>query len=75
MKNFNSFSKPFIVAEVGNNHEGSYKNAIKLVKSAKQAGANAVKFQIYNPFKYSSPRDKKRINQLKKFSLKKKQII
>ncbi len=75
MKNFNSFSKPFIVAEVGNNHEGSYKNAIKLVKSAKKAGANAVKFQIYNPLKYSSPKDKKRIHQLKKFSLKKKQII
>ena len=73
--NFKNIPKPFIVAEIGNNHEGSFKNAIKLVKSAKESGANAVKFQIFDPFKYSSPKDKKRISQLKKFSLKKKEII
>ncbi|MDA7604048.1 N-acetylneuraminate synthase family protein [Candidatus Pelagibacter sp.] len=73
--NFKNIPKPFIVAEIGNNHEGSFKNAIKLVKSAKESGANAVKFQIFDPFKLSSPKDKKRISQLKKFSLKKKEII
>ena len=61
MKNFNNLSKPFIVAEIGNNHEGSFKNAIRLVKSAKDAGADAVKFQVFDPYKYSSPKDKKRI--------------
>lgn len=75
MKNFNNLSKPFIVAEIGNNHEGSFKNAIRLVKSAKDAGADAVKFQVFDPYKYSSPKDKKRILLLKKFSLKKKEII
>ncbi len=75
MRNFETISKPFIVAEIGNNHEGSIKNAIKLIKSAKDSGANAVKFQIFDPYKYSSPKDKKRISQLKKFSLKKKDII
>ena len=74
MKNFKVLSKPIIVAEIGNNHEGSYKNAIKLIKSAKNSGANAVKFQIFNPIKYSSPKDKKRILQLKKFYLKKNEI-
>lgn len=74
MKNFKVLSKPIIVAEIGNNHEGSYKNAIKLIKSAKNSGANAVKFQIFNPTKYSSPKDKKRILQLKKFYLKKNEI-
>ncbi len=75
MINFNLISKPFIVAEIGNNHEGSIKNAIKLIRSAKRSGADAVKFQIFDPNKYSSPKDKNRINQLKKFALKKKDII
>ena len=65
MKNFKDISKPFIVAEIGNNHEGSVKNAIKFIKSAKVSGADAVKFQIFDPHKYSSPKDKKRIIQLK----------
>ena len=72
MKNFKFIQKPYIVAEVGNNHEGSIKNAIELVKAAKHSGADAVKFQIFNANKYSSPKDKKRIAQLKKFTLKKK---
>ena len=75
MKNFKQISKPFIVAEIGNNHEGSIKNAIKLIKSAKDSGADAVKFQIFDPYKLSSPKDKKRITQLKKFALKKKDVI
>ena len=75
MKNFKIISKPFIVAEIGNNHEGSFKNAIRLIESAKESGADAVKFQIYDPLKYSSPKDKKRIIQLKKFALNKKDII
>ena len=75
MKNFKFIQKPYIVAEVGNNHEGSIKNAIELVKAAKHSGADAVKFQIFNANKYSSPKDKKRIAQLKKFTLKKKDLI
>ena len=75
MRNFATISKPFIVAEIGNNHEGSIKNAIKLIKSAKASGADAVKFQIFDPHKFSSPKDKKRMYQLKRFSLKKKDII
>jgi sialic acid synthase SpsE len=75
MRNFETIINPFIVAEIGNNHEGSIKNAIKLVNAAKASGANAVKFQIFDPQKYSSPKDRKRISQLKKFSLKKKDII
>ena len=75
MKNFKTISKPFIVAEIGNNHEGSFKNAIRLIEAAKESGADAVKFQIYDPIKYSSPKDKKRIIQLKKFALNKKDII
>ena len=75
MKNFKVISRPFIVAEIGNNHEGSFKNAIKLIRSAKESGADAVKFQIFNPYKFSSPKDTKRMLQLKKFTLKKIDII
>lgn len=38
---------PFIVAEVGINHEGSYDKAIQCVDAAVKAGANCVKFQSH----------------------------
>lgn len=37
----------FIIAEVGINHDGDIKKAIKLIKEAKNSGANAVKLQTY----------------------------
>lgn len=40
---------PFIVAEISCNHEGSREQAIKLVEAAKEAGADAVKIQVYTP--------------------------
>ena len=39
---------PFIIAEIGNNHNGSIDTAIKLIKAAKESGADAVKFQVKN---------------------------
>jgi sialic acid synthase SpsE len=39
---------PFIIAEIGNNHNGCLDTAIKLIESAKKAGADAVKFQVKN---------------------------
>ena len=40
-------NKTYIIAEVGGNHDGDLTKAIELVKQAKSAGANAVKFQHY----------------------------
>ena len=61
--------KVFIVAEIGNNHEGNYVVAKKLIYNAKLAGADAVKFQAYNVYKYVSDQNKDRFNRLKKFEL------
>ena len=38
---------PFVMAEVGINHEGEYGKAIRLVDEAKRAGADCVKFQCH----------------------------
>ena len=43
----NPIVKPYIIAEVGVNHEGSMKTAKRLVDEAKAGGAHAVKFQSY----------------------------
>jgi N-acetylneuraminate synthase len=41
--------KTFIIAEAGVNHNGDPDLAIKLIDAASNAGADAVKFQIFNP--------------------------
>ena len=40
---------PYIVAEMSGNHNGDIKNAFKLIKSAKECGADAIKIQTYTP--------------------------
>ena len=42
-----SESKPYIIAEIGVNHEGSLDKAKDLIDLAKEGGANAAKFQSY----------------------------
>ena len=39
--------KSFIVAEIASNWEGSFVKATKLIQESKNAGANAVKFQMW----------------------------
>lgn len=41
------YLQPFIVAEIGVNHEGSMKLAKKLIDQAVEGGAHAAKFQTY----------------------------
>ena len=38
-------SKPYLIAEIGINHNGDIKIAKKLIKNAKDCGFDAVKFQ------------------------------
>ncbi|PJI09844.1 MULTISPECIES: pseudaminic acid synthase [Clostridium] len=48
-KKVGSDSPAFIIAELSANHLQRYENAVKLIKEAKKAGADAVKLQTYTP--------------------------
>lgn len=41
-------AQPFVIAEIGVNHDGSADRAIKLIDQAANTGADAVKFQYFN---------------------------
>ena len=45
---------PFIIAEVGVNHNGSLTRAKKLITTAADCGADAVKFQTFTAKKFIS---------------------
>ena len=69
LKNFDLKKKVFIIAEVGNNHEGNFSIAKKLVHLAAKAGADAIKFQTFRTENFIRKKDIKRFKQLKKFEL------
>ncbi len=62
---------PFIIAEIGNNHEGSYKLAKKLISETSKAGVNAVKFQTFQTEDFINSNDKQRF---KRFELTKEEF-
>jgi sialic acid synthase SpsE len=39
--------KPFVIPEIGINHEGDFQKAKKMIEDAKQSGAECVKFQCH----------------------------
>lgn len=41
-------NKTLVIAEIGNNHNGSIDRAIKLIDASKNSGANVAKFQLRN---------------------------
>lgn len=58
-----------IVAEIGNNHEGSVKAAEEMIWRAAEAGAQAVKFQTFKTEAFVSRSDGVRFQRLKAFEL------
>lgn len=46
--------KTFVIAEAGVNHNGSLKNALKMIDVAKKSGADAIKFQAFNTSEITS---------------------
>ncbi len=58
-----------IVAEIGNNHEGSFSRAEEMIGQAAEAGADAVKFQTYRVEHFIHPKDTERYERLRRFQL------
>ena len=50
--------KPFLIAEVGINHNGNLKRAFKMIEVAKEAGVDAVKFQTFKADEFISNKKK-----------------
>jgi sialic acid synthase SpsE len=71
LKKFNDIIKKrtFIIAEIGNNHEGNFSLAKKLIDEAKKCQVDAVKFQTIVPEKFIYKENIDRLNQLKRFQL------
>jgi sialic acid synthase SpsE len=47
-KTISNFSTPYIIAELGSNHNGDMELAKRLILAAKEAGADCVKFQSWS---------------------------
>ncbi|MBK9292979.1 MAG: N-acetylneuraminate synthase family protein [Oligoflexia bacterium] len=69
--NTNTDQKILVIAEIGNNHEGSYTLAEEMVGRAAETGVQAVKFQTFKTeFFQSRSTDEARFSRLKSFELK-----
>lgn len=66
---FDTGGKILLIAEVGNNHEGSYARAEEMLGKAAECGAGAVKFQTFRTEHYVSRSDEARFKRLKAFEL------
>jgi N-acetylneuraminate synthase/N,N'-diacetyllegionaminate synthase len=66
---FDLTRRPFLIAEIGNNHEGNAELAFTLAEAAVEAGADAVKVQLINPLRLVNRSEKQRIAQLSRFQL------
>ena len=69
ISNIETDDRVFIIAEIGNNHEGNFSVAQQMVAQAAQAGADAVKFQTFKTEHYISTLEQDRFARLKKFEL------
>ncbi len=65
--NVDTDKKVLIVAEIGNNHEGNFEVAQKLLQQAVACGVDAVKFQTFRTEHYVARSDESRFNRLKSF--------
>ena len=74
-KFYKNLKKTYIIAEIGVNHNNRLSLAKKLIKEAKIAGADAVKFQTFSADRLVIPgtrrvKNKKKIIMIKKLIMK-----
>lgn len=67
IEGLNTDNKVFIIAEIGNNHEGDFNLAQEMIAQAAEAGVNAVKFQTIIPELLVDRSQQERIARLQKF--------
>lgn len=65
----------FVIAEVGNNHEGDFSLAKELVHLAADSGASAVMFQTIRADHFVAKSNTQRYEQIKKFELSDAQFV
>jgi len=74
INDFDTDKNVFVIAEIGNNHEGDFALAQEMIGRAAEAGVDAVKFQTFVPESYVSCSDPERLERLRKFELAKPDI-
>ncbi len=52
---FKNFSRVYVIAEIGVNHNGKLTLAKEMVDAAKRSGADAVKFQTFKAIELAHP--------------------
>ena len=70
-------SKPYIIAEIGSNHNGSIQLGNKHIKAAKISGADCVKFQSWTPntlYSMEMIQDKKFKKEIVKYQTTREQL-
>jgi len=74
IKDFDTGQKILLIAEIGNNHEGDFDAALRMVEEAAACGVDAVKFQTYRAALFVSPRDTQRMQKMQRWELSEKQF-
>lgn len=69
IRSHDTAERTFIIAEVGNNHEGDFGLAREMVHLAAESGADAVKFQTFRTEQFICRDDEVRFQRLKGFEL------
>jgi sialic acid synthase SpsE len=69
IRNVDVTERVLVIAEIGNNHEGDYDVAKRLVREAAASKVDAVKFQTYRTDDFVGCQNLERYNRLKSFEL------
>ena len=67
--NIDLSQRVLVLAEIGNNHEGSVDLALRMIEAAAAAGVDAVKFQTIVPERLACSDQHDRLAQLRRFQL------